>query len=84
MPKSAALRVSDVLMVPDSLVVPGSFIDAIKTGWTIAKETTVLSVDRRHRHGKVILQKKGCEQRLSVPYTASVKLGYHFQKPELL
>lgn len=83
MAKSAALRVSDVLMVPESLVVPGSFIEALKAGWTIAKETTVLAVDHKHRHGKVILQKKGSEQRLVVPYTASVKLGYHYGKPEL-
>ena len=84
MPKNAALRVSDVLMVPDSLVLPASFVEAVKAGWKIAKETTVLSVDRRHRHGKLFLEKRGCEQRLTVPYTASVKLGYHFAKPELL
>jgi hypothetical protein len=84
MAKSAALRVSDVLMVPDRLVVPGSFIEALKAGWTVARETTVLAIDRRHRHGKVILQKRGCEQRLAVPYTASVKLGYYYAKPELL
>ena len=84
MPKSAALRVSDVLMVPDSLVVPGSFIEALKADWTVAKETTVLAIDRKHRHGKVILQKRGCEQRLAVPYTASVKLGFTYGKPQPL
>ena len=84
MSKSAALRVSDVLMVPDRAVVPASFIEALKAGWTVAKETTVLAIDRRHRHGKVILQKRGCEQRLTVSYTASVKLGYHYGKPELV
>jgi hypothetical protein len=84
MAKRAALRVSDVLMVPDSSVLPASFVEAVKAGWKIAKETTVVSVDRRHRHGKVILQKRGFERRLSVPYTSSVKLGYTFGKPELL
>jgi hypothetical protein len=32
MSKSAALRVSDVLMVPDQAVVPGSFMEALKQG----------------------------------------------------
>jgi hypothetical protein len=87
MPRSTALRAparSETLLVPERFAVPGSFIEALKEGWTIARETTVLAVDKRHRHGTVILVKKGREQRLAVPYTASVKLGYRYSKPELL
>lgn len=77
----AALK-SELLLVPDNRVVPGSFVDALKQGWKVVRETTVLAIDKRHRHGNVFLSKPG-GSKLVVPYTGTLKQGYRFGKPEL-
>jgi hypothetical protein len=83
MSKSAALRVSDVLMVPDQAVVPASFVEALKQGWKFSRDATCLSIDKRHRDGTITLTRPGFAK-LFVPYTASVKKGYTFGKPRLV
>ncbi len=82
MARNAAALKSQTLLVPDKAVAPSSFVDALQTGWAIAKETTVISVDRKHRHGKVILHKKGSAGILEVDYTGSSKVGYQFSAPK--
>jgi hypothetical protein len=81
---SNAVEKSEVLAVPDSAVVPASFPDALKHGWKIVHEHTVLGADKRHRHGKVYLQMAGRAERLVIPYTATIRQGYRFSRPELL
>ncbi len=81
---SNAVERSEVLPVPDSAVVPASFRDALKHGWKIISEHTVLGADKRHRHGKVYLQVSGRAERLVIAYTATIRQGYRFSKPEFL
>ncbi|MFZ1974603.1 MAG: hypothetical protein WAU89_17290, partial [Candidatus Acidiferrales bacterium] len=49
----------------------------------VAREYAVLSIDRRHRHGTVILQMAGRSERLMVSYVGSVKVGFRFSGPHL-
>lgn len=70
------------LLVPDGKVLPKSFLEALKQGWTFTHETTMLAIDKRHRDGTVTLTRPGFAK-LFVPYTASVKNGYTFGKPRL-
>lgn len=65
------------------LVAPQSFDAAIRQGWKIAREYTVLSIDRRHRHGTLLLQIAGRPERLMVSYGGSVKAGLRFSGPRL-
>ena len=81
---SNAVQKSEVLSVPDSAAIPASFPEALKDGWKIVHEHTVLGADKRHRHGKVYLQLSGRAERLVVPYTATIRQGYRFSRPELL
>lgn len=81
---SNAVEKSEVLQVTDSAVVPASFPEALEQGWKVISEHTVLGADKRHRHGKVYLQMSGRAERLVVPYTATIRQGYRFSKPELL
>jgi hypothetical protein len=82
---NAALALkSEVLLVPDHKVVPASFLEAVKQGWKVISENTVLAIDKRHRHGKVFLQMEGRAERLAVEYTGTVKEGYRFRTPRLL
>jgi hypothetical protein len=83
---AAALKKSEseVLLVPDHKVTPGSFLEALAQGWKVISENTVLGVDKRHRHGKVFLQMEGRSERLAIEYTGTVKQGYHFGPPQLL
>ena len=57
-----------------------TFAGCLKSGWKIISEKTVLGADKRHRHGTLTLRKGS--QVISVPYTATVKLGYQFGKPQ--
>jgi hypothetical protein len=82
MQNTAALRKSDVGLVPLNAVVPASFVEALKQGWKFAHDSTCLSIDKRHRDGTVTLVRPGFSK-LFVPYTASVKQGYSFGKPRL-
>jgi hypothetical protein len=81
---SNAVEKSEVLPVSDSAVVPASFPEALKQGWKIINEHTVLGADQRHRHGKLYLQMSGRAERLVVPYTATIRQGYRFGEPQLL
>jgi hypothetical protein len=82
---NAALALkSEVLLVPDHKVTPASFLEAVKQGWKVISENTVLAIDKRHRHGKVFLQMEGRAERLAVEYTGTVKEGYRFRTPRLL
>ncbi len=65
------------------LVAPSSFDAAIRKGWKVAREYTVLSIDRRHRHGTVLLQMAGRPERLMVSYVGSVKAGFRFSGTRL-
>ena len=81
--KSNALAVrGDVLLVPDSHVVPASLVAALKNGWNVVKETTALAIDKRHRDGKLFLAKPG-GSKLVVPYTGTIRQGYRFGRPRL-
>ena len=71
---AAAVLKSEVLMVPDKVVVPVSFVEALKQGWKFNHESTCLSIDKRHRDGTVTLVPPGFSK-LFVPYKASVKQG---------
>ena len=83
--KANALAVrGDVVLVPDHKVVPASFLEAVKQGWKVISENTILGVDKRHRHGKVFLQMEGRAERLAVEYTGTIKQGYRFGTPRLL
>jgi hypothetical protein len=62
---------------------PRSFQQALRDGWTILREITTLGVDKRHRHGAVILAKDGHSEKLKVPYTGTIRQGYRFGKPQL-
>jgi hypothetical protein len=75
---------SEVVLVPVRAVLPGSFVEALKRGWKVISENTVLGADKRHRHGKVFLQMGGCAERLTVSYTATIKQGWIFGKLQLL
>jgi hypothetical protein len=79
---AAAVLKSEVLLVPDNAVVPASFVEALKQGWKFERESTCLSIDKRHRDGTVTLVRPGFSK-LFVPYTASVKQGHRFGKPRL-
>ena len=79
---AAAVLKSEVLMVPDKVVVPVSFVEALKQGWKFNHESTCLSIDKRHRDGTVTLVPPGFSK-LFVPYKASVKQGHSFGKPRL-
>lgn len=79
---ATAVLKSEVLMVPDKVVVPVSFVEALKQGWKFNHESTCLSIDKRHRDGTVTLVRPGFSK-LFVPYTASVKQGHRFGKPRL-
>jgi hypothetical protein len=81
--QTAAVR-SEPVLVPDYKVTPASFLEAVKLGWKVISENTVLGADKRHRHGKVFLQMEGRSERLAVEYTGTVKQGYHFGTPRLL
>ncbi len=81
---TAAVLKSEALLVPDHKVVPASFLEAVKQGWKVISENTVLGVDKRHRHGKVFLQLEGRAERLAVEYTGTIKQGYRFGTPRLL
>jgi hypothetical protein len=61
---------------------PTTFVEAIKRGWKVVREKTVLGADRRHRHGAVILRMPGSSSKLKVPYTGSIRQGYRFGRPQ--
>ena len=82
MRNTAAVRKSDVLLVPEKAVVPQSFVEALKQGWKLDHESTCLSIDKRHRDGTVTLVRPGFSK-LFVPYTATVKQGHIFGRPRL-
>ena len=82
MPRVAALRKSDVLLVPQKAVLPNSFVEALKQGWKFDHESTCLSIDKRHRDGTVMLVRPGFS-RAFLPYKASVETGHSFGKPRL-
>jgi hypothetical protein len=82
-PTSERVTKSALLLVPDNKVVPASFVEALKQGWKVISENTVLAMDKRHRHGKVFLAKAGSSN-LVVSYTGTIKQGYRFGKPRLL
>jgi hypothetical protein len=84
MQNAAALRKSEMLLVPEKAVVPASFLEALKQGWKVISENTVLGVDKKHRHGKVFLQLEGRSERLAVEFTGTVRQGYRFATPRLL
>jgi len=71
-----------VLLVRNRAVVPTSFVAALKRGWTVAKENTVLGADKRHRYGTLFLTKPS-GSKLVVDYTGTIKQGYRFGKPRL-
>jgi hypothetical protein len=79
---AAAVLKSEVLLVPDKAVVPASFVEVLKQGWTFDHESTCLSIDKRHRDGTVTLVRPGFSK-LFVPYMASVKMDHSFGKPRL-
>jgi hypothetical protein len=79
-----AVLKSEVALVPRRAVLPASFVGALKRGWKIISENTVLGADKRHRHGKVFLQMSGHVDRLVVSYTATIRQGCIFGKPQLL
>ena len=81
---TAALLKSEGQLVPSRVVVPGSFVEALKAGWKVISENTVLGADKRHRYGKVFLQMAGRAERLVVPYTGTIRQGYIFGEPQLL
>jgi hypothetical protein len=89
MAKSTIAASPSVLQFPevknhnDTVDIPDSFSDALRDGWELDGEITTLAVDKRHRHGTAILHREGCSVKLRVPYTASVKTGYQFGKPEI-
>ena len=60
--------------------IPQTFHRALRLGWKVVSEKTELGADKRHRHGTLTLRKDS--QVITVPYTASVKLGYQFGKPQ--
>jgi hypothetical protein len=82
MRNAAALAKSEALLVPDRQVLPSSFVEALRQGWKFSRESTCLSIDKRHRDGTVTLIRPGFSK-LFVPYTASVKQGHIFGKPRL-
>jgi hypothetical protein len=65
-------------------IMPQTFEVALRQGWKIESERTTLEPTKRHRWGTVILAMKGQDQRLAVSYTATVRQGYRFGKPELI
>lgn len=65
------------------LTAPSSFDAAIRQGWKVAREYTVLSIDRRHRHGTLLLQMARRPEKLMVSYVGSVKAGFRFSGPRL-
>jgi len=59
---------------------PEDFWSALRDGWEIVGETSKLTADHKHRHGRLILKK---DRRLvRIRYTASLKTGFRFGKPE--
>ncbi|MGA7624544.1 MAG: hypothetical protein WCA91_13295 [Candidatus Acidiferrales bacterium] len=81
---SNAVEKSEVLAVPDSEVVPATFAEALRRGWRLISENTNLGADKRHRHGRIYLQMAGRSERLVVDYTATIRQGYRFGRPEQL
>jgi hypothetical protein len=65
------------------MAAPSSFDAATRKGWKVAREYTVLSIDKRHRHGTLLLQMAGRPERLMVSYVGSVKAGFQFSGPRL-
>jgi hypothetical protein len=68
---------------PHAEPLPKSFDEALQTGWLVVAERTVLGADKRHRHGTLTLVKKGALRPLAVAYTASIRTGFVFEKPQL-
>jgi hypothetical protein len=59
---------------PDRAALPSSFQEALKSGWTIDKEESVIDIKDRQRKGTVLLRSKALPSiRLRVPYIATAK-----------
>ncbi|HET6143866.1 MAG TPA: hypothetical protein VFE02_10175 [Candidatus Acidoferrales bacterium] len=69
------------VLVPDLFAVPSSFQQALKLGWKIAKEESLLDDGERERHGVVLLRRKGFPFRLRVEYTAT-RGNWTFAEPK--
>ncbi len=82
MASNARALKSQLLLVPASKTIPATFLEALRQGWNVENETTTLAVDKRHRDGTLTLIKSGFSN-LCVPYIASVKQGYTFEKPRV-
>jgi hypothetical protein len=82
MRNAATAEKPEVLLVPDRKVLPSSFVEALRQGWKFYRESTCLSIDKKHRDGAVTLVRPGFSK-LFIPYTASVKQGHIFGKPRL-
>jgi hypothetical protein len=62
---------------------PRTFQQALRRGWKVIREVTTLGADKRHRHGAVILESAGRSEKLKIPYTATIRQGFRFGKPQL-
>lgn len=69
------------VLVPDVFAVPSSFQQALKLGWKIVKEESLIDDGERERRGVVLLRRKGFPFRLRVAYTAT-QSKWTFAEPE--
>ncbi len=68
----------------DRAALPSSFQEALKLGWTIVKEESVIDIKGRQRRGTVLLRLKALPSiRLRVPYTATPQ-SWKFAVPVLI
>ena len=82
----ATSKVSVVASHPQVVVtesIPKTFHEALRLGWTVAKEETAIGIDRKTREGVVLLRLKGSAVQLRVPYTGTAK-AFSFGTPEAI
>jgi len=82
----ATIKVNAVLSHPQVTAtesLPKSFQEALRLGWTVAKEETAIGIDRKARTGVVLLRLKGSTVQLRVPYTGTAK-AFAFGTPEAI
>ncbi len=66
---------------PNRTALPSSFQEALKSGWTIVSEESVLDIEDRQREGTLLLRSKALPSiRLRVPYVATAQ-SWEFKTP---
>ena len=66
---------------PSQAALPSSFQEALKSGWTIVSEESVLAINDRQREGTLLLRSKALPSiQLRVPYVATAR-SWEFETP---